>query len=121
MSLTVEQVNDIMDAKPYAATKPGSEDAYGSMMAQMAKAEGHTKKAPRPMPRAGRSMEYKTKAVIAALEEHGPQTHKGMAELVDISPTTVYDYISGAIEAGYVELINPNTIHARFRLTNGRG
>ena len=120
MTLTVEQMNDILDAKPRAAFMPGSEDAYGSMMAQQAKSEGHKGKAPGPMQRPGKTMDYKTKAVIAVLEEHGPQPHRQMAKALDTSPTTLYDYTRGAIEAGHVELINPNTKQARFRLTNGR-
>lgn len=109
--LTVEDINDIMDKKKYAMIEPGT-----MSMAQLAKSEGYKAKLPRPMPRPMLDTATKTAAVIAALKKHGPKSHRGLAKILDINPTQFYAYAREAIDTGQVELINPHTTRARFRL-----
>ena len=115
MSLTVEQINDILDAKPSAATLPGSEETYGSMMAQQAKSEGHKAKLP---PRVNRCLdeEQKIAKVVAILKEHGPMGRLEIAKHLEINEVSVYDYTRFAKQSGAVELIHANTARAKLAL-----
>ena len=77
--LTLEEQNDILDAKVNTTVQPTSEDIYASMMMQQAIADGHHAKLPRGPKKETQATLNIIQRVVDVITKHGPVTATELA------------------------------------------
>ena len=113
--LTLEEQNDILDAKANTTVKPTSEDVYASMMMQQAIADGHRSKLPRGPKKEAQATLNIIKRVVDVITKHGPVTATELAAHLGIDRNSVHSYLTPAKRNGLVER-DPNSTKTVFRL-----
>ena len=108
--LTLEEQNDILDAKKYDMIEPGS-----MTMAELARREGYKAKLPRGPKKETQATLNIIKRVVDVITKHGQVTATELAAHLGIDRNSVHSYLTPAKRNGLVER-DPNSINAVFRL-----